>query len=145
MPFLTAWEGILRGTSSCVCKRFCVSQQCLCNSWIVHHLFVLSHVEQVICHFPLHCIDYAKMQDAAGLDRHSSICLNFKVSHGESNKGMKLPRMTRTMTHTKALLPAVGNMRCVGVRGDAWSVMLSPCNTHTKARTDHELPLLNRP
>ena len=21
-------------------------------------------------------------------------------------------------------------MRCVGVRGDAWSVMLSPCNTH---------------
>ena len=22
------------------------------------------------------------------------------------------------------------NVRCVGVRGDAWSVMLSPCNTH---------------
>ena len=21
------------------------------------------------------------------------------------------------------------NVRCVGVRGDAWSVMLSPCNT----------------
>ena len=26
-----------------------------------------------------------------------------------------------------ALLPAV--VRCVRVRGDAWSVMLSPCNT----------------
>ena len=27
------------------------------------------------------------------------------------------------------------NVRCVGVRGDAWSVMLSPCNTLTKYST----------
>ena len=26
------------------------------------------------------------------------------------------------------------NVRCVGVRGDAWSVMLSPCNTENEER-----------
>ena len=65
---------------------------------------------------------------------HAGMCLHVP---GHQEDSRTVPTLTNRIVGLEYGLVSWGctascgwNVRCVGVRGDAWSVMLSPCNTH---------------